>query len=279
MSDEKYQQAGPKVQPGAKEEMVYTWPYLVSIEAIMAVAMILALTIMSTFVNAPLLDLANADCTPNPAKAPWYFLGLQELLLHMNPALAGVIVPTAVLVLLGMIPYIDQDRRGTGIWFSTKKGVPIAIFSSIYTAVIEIGLVIFDQFLILPGMAEGSKGLAKSITHLLSTGPIQKGLTWLVDLVQLDVLIKTWDPKYTEITDAKIAWIGEIFVPMVIMIAIPWILVLIVRKRFNANTREIMIALYSFFLTSFVVLSIIGTAFRGEGMNLMWPWELKQPKC
>lgn len=247
---EKFQQAGPKVQPGQKEEMVYTWPYLVSIEAIMAVAMILALTLMSTFVNAPLLDLANPDKTPNPAKAPWYFLGLQELLLHMDPALAGVIVPTAALVLLGMVPYIDRDRRGTGIWFSTKKGVPIAVFSAIYTAVIEIGLVLFDEYFHTPGMTEGSHGIAPYITETLMSFGLARDM---------------------------VAWIGQIFVPTLFMIAIPWILVVIVKRRYKANTREVMIALYAFYLASFVVLTTIGTFFRGESMHLVWPWMLQPP--
>jgi menaquinol-cytochrome c reductase cytochrome b/c subunit len=248
---EKYQQAGPKVQPAQKEEMVYTWPYLVSIEAIMAITMTLALTIMSMFVNSPLLDLANPDHTINPAKAPWYFLGLQELLLHMHPALAGVLVPTAALVLLGMVPYIDRDRRGTGIWFSTKKGVPIATLSAIYTAIIEIGLVIFDEKFYIAGMPEGSHGI----------GPFIK---W--------VLMNTFHTKAD-----TVAWVGEILIPIILIIAIPWILVRIVQRRYKANTREIMISLYSFYLTSFVVLSIIGTAFRGTSMHLVWPWELLPP--
>lgn len=248
---EKYQQAGPKVQPAQKEEMVYTWPYLVSIEAIMAITMILALTIMSMFVNSPLLDLANPDHTINPAKAPWYFLGLQELLLHMHPALAGVIVPTAALVLLGMVPYIDRDRRGTGIWFSTKKGVPIAILSAIYTAIIEIGLVLFDEKFYIAGMPEGSHGIGPFIKWVLMNA--------------------------TGLKADAVAWVGEILIPIIFMIAIPWILVSIVRKRYKPNTREIMICLYSFYLTSFVVLSIIGTAFRGTSMHLVWPWELLPP--
>lgn len=247
---EKYQEAGPKVRPGQKEEMVYTWPYLVSIEAIMAVAMILGLSIMSIFVNAPLLDLANGEETPNPSKAPWYFLGLQELLLHMHPALAGVIVPTAVLILLGMIPYIDRDRRGTGIWFSTKKGVPIAIFASIYTVVWELALIFIDQFWVI---APGKHGIEPFLTSLLMN------LTG----AGLD----------------KVDWVGKIFVPSILMILIPWVLVLIVKRRWDANRREIVIALYSFFITSFVLLTVIGTFFRGHSMNLTWPWNVPHPPC
>lgn len=252
---EKYQQAGPKVQPAQKEEMVYTWPYLVSIEAIMAIAMILALSIMSTFVNAPLLDLANGEKTINPAKAPWYFLGLQELLLHMHPALAGVIVPTAALVLLAMIPYIDRDRRGTGIWFSTKKGPSIAVFSFVYTFIWEVVLILLDEFWVSRTEFRGQmlelKGLERHIDIYLAK-------IW-------DIPILGWD------------WFGKILIPSIIMVLIPWILVLIVRKRWQANTREVMIALFSFYLASFVVLTMIGTAFRGQSMNLMWPWELKPP--
>lgn len=249
---EKYQQAGPKVQPGEKQEMVYTWPYLVSIEAIMAVAMILSLTVMSTFINAPLLDLANPERTPNPSKAPWYFLGLQELLLHMHPALAGVIVPTAVLVLLGMIPYIDRDRRGTGIWFSTIRGIPIAIFASFYTVIVEVALILFDAFFRVKGMPEGATG-------------IEPFLTWAL----LKIPGTTLD---------QVDWVGKIFVPTFIMILIPWVLVAWVRRKWkSANTRDVMIALYSFYLASFIVLTITGTYFRGEGMKLMWPWLVTDP--
>lgn len=248
---EKYQQAGPKVQPGVvKEEMVYTWPYLVSIEAIAAVAFLITLTLMSSFINAPLLDLANGEITPDPAKAPWYFLGLQELLLHMHPALAGVVVPTAVLVLLGMIPYIDRDRQGTGIWFSTRRGVSITIFAAIYTWILELALILFDEFFVVAGMPEGSHGL-------------EPWLTWSL-------------MKIPGLTQDKVDWIGKIFVPSVIMIAIPWIMVKIMQKRYkNMNTREVMIALYSFFFASFILLSLIGTAFRGHSMHLMWPWDIE----
>lgn len=254
---EKYQEAGPKAKPGQKQEMVYTWPYLVSIEAIMALAMTIALTWMSVFINAPLLDLANPERTPNPAKAPWYFLGLQELLLHMHPALAGVIVPGLVLLLLAMIPYIDRDKRGTGIWFSTKKGIPITIFASIYTVIWELALVLMDEFWVTQpeGVTAPLKGIERNITHFLNT---------------------TF-PQLLAVPGVGWEWFGKILLPSVLMVAIPWVLVVIVRRRWQANTREVMIALFSFYIASFIFLTIIGTAFRGESMNLMWPWLVEPP--
>src|SRR5690625_1565875 len=128
-------------------ERVHVWPHLVSIEMIGAMIYLFMLILTAILFKAPLTEIANPEVTPNPAKAPWYFLGLQELLLHMHPALAGVIVPTAVLVLLGAIPYIDTKRAGTGIWFYSPKGVPISVFSAIYTAVWIIALILIDEFL------------------------------------------------------------------------------------------------------------------------------------
>src|SRR5438309_10928047 len=77
-----------------RDEEVLVWPDLVFVEFISAVLFTVLLLGLSTAINAVLLDQANSDVTPNPSKAPWYFLNLQELLLHMHPALAGVVVPT-----------------------------------------------------------------------------------------------------------------------------------------------------------------------------------------
>ena len=103
-----------------REAEVLVWPDLVFIEFISALIFSIALMVLSAMVNAPLLNRADPDTTPNPSKAPWYFLNLQELLLHMEPAWAGVIVPTIALVLLAAIPYWDRDQQGQGVWFGTK---------------------------------------------------------------------------------------------------------------------------------------------------------------
>ncbi|MGH2584720.1 MAG: menaquinol-cytochrome C reductase, partial [Dehalococcoidia bacterium] len=86
-----------------RDEEVLVWPDLVFVEFIAAVLLTVTLTILSAAISGPLLDKANPDATPNPSKAPWYFLNLQELLLHMHPALAGVVVPTIFLILLAAV--------------------------------------------------------------------------------------------------------------------------------------------------------------------------------
>src|SRR5918993_5668639 len=79
------------------DDEVMVWPSLVVVEAVCAVVFLAILTALSVLVNAPLLERANPNSTPNPSKAPWYFLNLQEMLLHMNAGLAGVIIPTVAL--------------------------------------------------------------------------------------------------------------------------------------------------------------------------------------
>ena len=90
-------------------DKVNVWPHLLVIEFVASLAMIAFLLVFSTFVNAPLLGQANFNLTPNPSKAPWYFLGLQELLTMFHPEVAGVMLPGMGLVGLGMAPYVDKN--------------------------------------------------------------------------------------------------------------------------------------------------------------------------
>ena len=109
------------------DDTVMTWPHLLAIEFMAASLVSVFLLLMSLFVNAPLEDLANGNITPAVAKAPWYFLGLQELLAYFHPTVAGVMVPTFVLVGAALIPYVDRgnilairpsDRKTAVVLFS-----------------------------------------------------------------------------------------------------------------------------------------------------------------
>ncbi|MGE0795969.1 MAG: menaquinol-cytochrome c reductase cytochrome b subunit, partial [Acidimicrobiia bacterium] len=90
-------------------DKVHTWPHLLLAEFVAALFITAFLLIFSIFVNAPLLSLANFNLTPNPSKAPWYFLGLQELLTMFHPMVAGVTIPGMGLFVLMLAPYIDKN--------------------------------------------------------------------------------------------------------------------------------------------------------------------------
>lgn len=95
-----------KQTPGDK---VHTWPHLLAAEFVAALACTAFLFVFSIFVNAPLLQLANVNQTPNPSKAPWYFLGLQELLSGFHPMVAGVTLPGVGIILMIFAPYLDKN--------------------------------------------------------------------------------------------------------------------------------------------------------------------------
>jgi hypothetical protein len=90
-------------------DRVNVFPHLLVQEFVAMMIVLVTLTIFSTLVNAPLRELANPNLTPNPSKAPWYFLGLQELLRYFHPQIAGVIIPTLILVGLAAVPYVDRN--------------------------------------------------------------------------------------------------------------------------------------------------------------------------
>lgn len=96
------------------DDTVMTWPHLLSIEFFAAAMMSIFMILMGVFVNAPLEELANGNVTPAVAKAPWYFVGLQELLAYFHPTVAGVLAPTVILVGAALIPFIDRGPKGDG---------------------------------------------------------------------------------------------------------------------------------------------------------------------
>src|SRR5687768_2793436 len=95
---------------------IHTWPYLVRLEFLTSLVVMIVMTVWSITIDAPLEEPANPNKTPNPSKAPWYFLGLQEMLVYFDPWMAGVVLPTMIILGLMVIPYVDINPRGNGYY-------------------------------------------------------------------------------------------------------------------------------------------------------------------
>jgi len=113
------------IQP---DEEVFTWPNLVFREMLLFMVVVAVLLVLAIFWNAPLEEFANPVHPPNPAKAPWYFLGLQELVAH-SAFWGGVVVPGLVVAALVLLPYLDRTRCGVGVWFARERKVAVGIFT------------------------------------------------------------------------------------------------------------------------------------------------------
>jgi hypothetical protein len=114
-------------KPGWPKE-VHVWPYLLRIELLAAIICTVILMVWSITLNAPLEEPANPTLTMNPSKAPWYFLGLQEMLVYFDPWMAGVVMPSLIIVGLMVIPYIDTNPLGNGYYTFRQRRFAIGTF-------------------------------------------------------------------------------------------------------------------------------------------------------
>ena len=110
------------------EDEVFAWPHLLYRELLVALGVVIVLHAASLVFMAPLEEMADPTRTPNPAKAPWYFLGLQELV-HYSAFVGGVLVPTLIVVALLVLPYVDRHPGGAGRWFAPERRVANAVFT------------------------------------------------------------------------------------------------------------------------------------------------------
>src|SRR3989337_2805502 len=109
-------------------DKLHCWPYLTRVEFLASLIVMLLLTVWSITIDAPLEEMANPSKTPNPSKAPWYFLGLQEMLVYFDPWIAGVVMPTLIIVGLMAIPYIDANPLGNGYYTYKQRQFSIWAF-------------------------------------------------------------------------------------------------------------------------------------------------------
>ena len=137
---------GKTPQEEENKEKVLVWPDLVYIEFIALILCSAFLILWSILLKAPLEQPANPTVSPNPSKAPWYFLGLQEMLVYFDPWLAGVVFPTVIIVGMMAIPYLDQNKKGCGYFSFEERKTAISIFL-FFWLVLWVFLILVGTFL------------------------------------------------------------------------------------------------------------------------------------
>ena len=127
-NDRRMEQGLPTIEQQETNQKVLVFPYLIFIEFVVALFYAIGLVIWSLVLKAPLEDPANPTISPNPSKAPWYFLGLQEMLVYYDPWIAGVLFPTLIILGLCAIPYIDRESKNSGFYSFKGRRFAITMF-------------------------------------------------------------------------------------------------------------------------------------------------------
>ncbi len=187
------------------------YPHLLLRESIAFEVLVIALVVIALVWDAPLEQLANPLLTPNPAKAPWYFLGLQELLHYYPPVVAGVIIPTLVILALVVIPYFNVNIEGEPLWAANRRRR--------FRIVVAV-LVALLAFLVLSG----------AWTVLVPTAAVGA-------LVVYSYFATPGKRPVDYLQARPVSW---------------WVM--------------------TWFITVAIVLTVVGTFFRGPGWSWVWPW-------
>ncbi len=143
LNDKQIESGGIPWEKTESAEKLFVWPDLVYTEMLCMILLTIVMVVWSVALRAPLEEAANPTSSPNPAKAPWYFLGLQEMLVYFDPWLAGVVLPGLIIVGLMAIPYIDTNPKGSGYYSFRDRKWEIGIF--LY------GFLVLWSFLIITG--------------------------------------------------------------------------------------------------------------------------------
>jgi len=203
-------------------------PNLMLREIAVGLSLIAAVLVIAIFFEAPLGDPANPGLSPNPAKAPWYFVGLQELLLHFHPLFAMFVIPLMVVIAMVSVAYLRYDMNLSGNWFLSANGQRMAMVAA-GAALLFIPLwILADEFLMGPG------GWLPGAAPVISNG----------------------------------------IVPCAVLLAAIVAFYMLLKRYFKASRIELVQALFVLIMTGFVIMTVTGVWFRGEGMSLVWPWQI-----
>jgi quinol-cytochrome oxidoreductase complex cytochrome b subunit len=204
------------------ENTVPSTPHLFYAELAALMVTVLVCLGLALVWHAPLKEIANPDVPENPAKAPWYFLGLQELVSY-SAFMGGVGLPTIVLLGLGLIPFLDREQEGTGLWFGGPGGVRLVVQSAV---------------------------LGFAVVLLVETIAIRFG--W----------IREWYPDAPQLVIT--------FLNPGTIIALCYAIYSLWTVRRYDSVRSGAMALFTCFLCGFLVLTVIGTFFRGPNWTFYW---------
>jgi menaquinol-cytochrome c reductase cytochrome b/c subunit len=194
------------------EKLVMSFPHLIIREVICFLLVVIVLSLVALLFNAPLEELAEPRHTPNPAKAPWYFLGLQELLHSFPPVVAGVLIPLLVVIALVIIPYFDINVKREVLWIHNSR-TTFLIFTGVVIIMVLL-CVLYDAYSI-------------AIPSLLLYGI---------------AILPYW-------FKSKKGWIYWLY------------------------RRSLAEWVMTWFVLVTIVLTLIGTFFRGPGWSWVWPWK------
>lgn len=126
------------------QDTVFSFPVVLLWEIVLLLAVTLGIFLFSLAKQAPLDEIANPQVTTDPAKAPWYFVGLQELLEHMHPTLAGIVIPSVLVGFLLVLPFVDKEALNPGLWFSNARGKRIVAWTSLYSLIVMPAYIVLD---------------------------------------------------------------------------------------------------------------------------------------
>lgn len=168
------------------DQYVMTWPEGIFRVLVVCEVLAIVLVTMSLFWDAPLEGLADPMQTPNPAKAPWYFLGLQELLHYFPPVVGGVLIPTLVVLALVIIPYFNVNVEAEGLWLR-NRGKRLRIFAAVVLALI-VFLIVFEVWSVLAPTVLIAAAMLFAAREAKQAGRFRR---WLV-LRPLSFWIMTW---------------------------------------------------------------------------------------
>jgi quinol-cytochrome oxidoreductase complex cytochrome b subunit len=185
-------------------------PDLLLRELVTALVLIAFILVLSAIFNAPLGDKANPGLSPNPSKAPWYFMGFQEILLHIHPFFAVLVIPAIILFFLLLLPFMKHASDSQGIWFISINGKKSALFSFIAALVLAIIAVIMDEY--LPDFST----LLPGIPMLVSNGVIPCFILLLTFFIFYYILIKRFRPDKNEKVQAIFVFIFSMFITFMI---------------------------------------------------------------